>query len=148
MSFAIEFLRFLSVRKKYWLLPILLLMMLALWRRFWCSRKEVHSLHLSTRSSNNCPRMRILGISAFYHDSAAALVDGRRYHRCGARRTIYTKETRLRLPPKPVEFCLMQEAVCLIDEVDFVVFYEKPFLKFERLIETYLAFAPRGLRSF
>jgi carbamoyltransferase len=91
--------------------------------------------------------MRILGISAFYHDSAAALVaDGRIVAAAQEERF-----TRIRhdanYPAKAIEFCLAEGGISLA-EVDYVVFYEKPFLKFERLVETALAFAPRGFESF
>ena len=91
--------------------------------------------------------MRILGISAFYHDSAAALVrDGRIVAAAQEERFSRTKHD-ARFPKNAIAYCLAEEGVKL-DQVDRVVFYDKPFLKFERLLETYLAFAPRGLRSF
>ncbi len=91
--------------------------------------------------------MRVLGISAFYHDSAAALVrDGEIVAAAQEERFSRVKHD-ARFPRHAVEFCLGQGGVRL-DDVDFVVFYDKPFLKFERLLETYLAFAPKGLRSF
>jgi carbamoyltransferase len=91
--------------------------------------------------------MNILGISAFYHDSAAALVhDGEIIAAAQEERF-----TRVRhdagFPRKAVEFCLDAGDVTLND-IDHVVFYDKPFLKFERLLETYLALVPRGFRSF
>ena len=91
--------------------------------------------------------MRILGISAFYHDSAAALVvDGRPV--AAAQEERFTrKKGDSRFPRLAIDACLRQAGITL-DEVDLVAFYDKPFLKFERLLETYLAFAPRGFRSF
>src|SRR5579863_3007686 len=91
--------------------------------------------------------MRILGISAFYHDSAAALVrDGEIV--AAAQEERFTRKKHDRgFPTYAVEYCLGEEGVTIKD-VDYIVFYDKPFLKFERLLETYLAFAPRGLRSF
>jgi carbamoyltransferase len=91
--------------------------------------------------------MRILGISAFYHDSAAALVRDGEIIAAVQEERFSRKKHDSRFPSKAVEYCLAQEAVELSD-VDFVAFYDKPFLKFERLLETYVAFAPRGLRSF
>lgn len=91
--------------------------------------------------------MRILGISAFYHDSAAALVRDGVIVAAAQEERFTRKKHDSGFPARAVEFCLKQEGVSL-DEIDYVVFYEKPFLKFERLLETYLAFAPRGLRSF
>jgi carbamoyltransferase len=91
--------------------------------------------------------MRILGISAFYHDSAAALVRDGEVIAAAQEERFSRKKHDARFPVHAVEYCLSQEGVSL-DEIDYVVFYEKPFLKFERLLETYLSFAPRGLRSF
>ena len=91
--------------------------------------------------------MRILGISAFYHDSAAALlVDGRIV--AAAQEERFTrKKGDPGFPEHAIAYCLEEGRIGL-DDVDHVVFYEKPFLKFERLLETYVAFAPRGYRSF
>jgi carbamoyltransferase len=91
--------------------------------------------------------MRILGISAFYHDSAAALVRDGAIVAAAQEERFTRKKHDSRFPHHAVEFCLKQDGVGL-DGVDFVVFYDKPFLKFERLLETYVAFAPRGLKSF
>src|SRR5579864_7033817 len=91
--------------------------------------------------------MRILGISAFYHDSAAALVRDGEIVAAAQEERFTRKKHDSRFPAKAVEYCLAQDAVGLGD-VDWVAFYDKPFLKFERLLETYVAFAPRGLRSF
>ena len=91
--------------------------------------------------------MRILGISAFYHDSAAALVRDGEIASAAQEERFTRKKHDSRFPSNAVEYCLSQEGVRLAD-VDFVAFYDKPFLKFERLLETYVAFAPRGLRSF
>jgi carbamoyltransferase len=91
--------------------------------------------------------MRILGISAYYHDSAAALVrDGAIVAAAQEERFTRIKHD-ARFPVHAVQYCLEEEGVRL-DQIDFVVFYEKPFIKFERLLETYIALAPRGLRSF
>ena len=91
--------------------------------------------------------MRILGISAFYHDSAAALVRDGEIVAAAQEERFTRKKHDSRFPSNAVEYCLSQEGVGLSD-VDFVAFYDKPFLKFERLLETYVAFAPQGLRSF
>jgi carbamoyltransferase len=91
--------------------------------------------------------MRILGISAFYHDSAAALiVDGRIVAAAQEERFTRRKHD-AEFPHNAVGYCLAEAGVKL-DELDHVVFYDKPFLKFERLLETYIALAPRGFRSF
>ncbi|HEX4890967.1 MAG TPA: carbamoyltransferase [Alphaproteobacteria bacterium] len=91
--------------------------------------------------------MRILGISAYYHDSAAALVDGGRIVAAAQEERFTRKKHDARFPVNAVEYCLSEAGIGLAD-VDFVTFYDKPFLKFERLLETYLAFAPRGFKSF
>jgi carbamoyltransferase len=89
----------------------------------------------------------ILGISAFYHDSAAALVlDG--HIRAAAQEERFTRKKHDdAFPARAIAYCL-QEAGLQSRDLDYVAFYDKPFSKFERLLETYLAFAPRGLRSF
>lgn len=91
--------------------------------------------------------MRILGISAYYHDSAAALVlDG--VVAAAAQEERFTRKKHDSVfPCHAIEFCLRHAGVELSD-LDHIVFYDKPFLKFERLLETYIAFAPRGLASF
>lgn len=91
--------------------------------------------------------MNILGISAFYHDSAAAiLVDGEIIAAAQEERFTRKKHDAV-YPRQAVDFCL-QQARTTIDKIDYVVFYDKPFLKFERLLETFLAIAPKGLQSF
>lgn len=90
---------------------------------------------------------RVLGISAFYHDSAAALViDGKIVAAAQEERFTRQKHTP-DFPVNAVKYCL-EYSGCSIDELDAVVFYDKPLLKFERLLETYYAFAPKGLVSF
>jgi len=91
--------------------------------------------------------MRILGISAFYHDSAAALVVDGRIVAAAQEERFTRKKQDPRFPKNAVAYCLDEGGIGL-DEVEHIVFYDKPFLKFERLLETYLAFAPRGFRSF
>ena len=91
--------------------------------------------------------MRILGLSALYHDSAAALVDDGRIVAAAQEERFTRKKHDSSFPHRALQYCL-SEAECGLEEVDFVVFYDKPFLKFERLLETYLAFAPRGFKSF
>ncbi|HKK88244.1 MAG TPA: carbamoyltransferase N-terminal domain-containing protein, partial [Saprospiraceae bacterium] len=90
---------------------------------------------------------KILGISAFYHDSAAtASLDGQVVAAAQEERFTRIKHDKS-FPQNAIRYCL-EEAGCTIDELDAVVFYDKPLLKFERLLETYYAFAPSGLRSF
>ena len=91
--------------------------------------------------------MRIIGISAFYHDSAAALVVDGEIIAAAQEERFTRKKHDARFPRRALEYCLSEGGVRL-DQVDSVAFYDKPFLKFERLLETYLAFAPRGFHSF
>ncbi len=91
--------------------------------------------------------MRILGISAFYHDSAAALVDDGRIVAAAQEERFSRKKHDAEFPVNAISFCLDHAGIGLAD-VDYVAFYDKPFIKFERLLETYLAFAPRGFASF
>lgn len=91
--------------------------------------------------------MRILGLSAFYHDSSACLIeDGRIVAACQEERLTRIKHDS-NFPIRSLQYCLQQTG-CTPQDIDHIVFYEKPFLKFERLLETYLAFAPRGFTSF
>ena len=89
----------------------------------------------------------ILGISAFYHDSAAALVIDGKIISAAQEERFSRKKHDARYPHNAVEFVLNYSNLKL-SEIDYVVFFEKPFLKFERLLETYLAFAPKGFASF
>jgi carbamoyltransferase len=91
--------------------------------------------------------MRILGVSAFYHDSAAALIEDGRVVAAAQEERFTRKKQDSDFPELAVAYCL-EEAGIGLDDVDFVAFYDKPFLKFERLLETYVAYAPRGFRSF
>src|SRR5215831_11818929 len=91
--------------------------------------------------------MRVLGISAYYHDSAAALIRDGEIIAAAQEERFSRKKHDARFPAHAVEYCLAQEGIRL-DQIDYVTFYDKPILKFERLLETYMAFAPRGLKSF
>ncbi|MFQ5785629.1 MAG: carbamoyltransferase [Alphaproteobacteria bacterium] len=91
--------------------------------------------------------MRVLGISAFYHDSAAALIDDGEVVAAAQEERFTRKRHDASFPHNAVAYCL-GAAGATSGAVDHVVFYDKPFLKFERLLETYVAFAPRGFRSF
>ena len=91
--------------------------------------------------------MRILGVSAFYHDSAAALVDGGRIAAAAQEERFTRRKHDASYPRNAIAYCMEQAGIAPSD-LDRVVFYDKPFLKFERLLETYVAFAPRGFRSF
>ena len=91
--------------------------------------------------------MVILGISAFYHDSAACIVRDGRIVAAAQEERFSRKKHDERFPGRAIEYCLAEAGVGA-DQVDLVAFYEKPLLKFDRLLESYLAMAPRGLRSF
>ena len=91
--------------------------------------------------------MNILGISAFYHDSAAALVKDGRLVAAAQEERFSRKKHDARFPQHVVRYCLSEAGLSLTD-IDHVVFYDKPLIKFERLLETYLAYAPDGFRSF
>ena len=89
----------------------------------------------------------VLGISAFYHDSAAAsVVDGEIF--AAAQEERFTRKKHDASYPKNAINYVLKEAGLKLSEVDHVVFYEKPFLKFERLLETYTCFSPSGFKSF
>ena len=90
---------------------------------------------------------RILGISAFYHDSAACIIKDGEIVAAAQEERFTRKKHDASFPLHAVRWCL-QEAGVSLNDLDAVVFYEKPLLKFERLLETYYAFAPRGLTSF
>ena len=91
--------------------------------------------------------MKILGISAYYHDAAAALLVDGRIAAAAQEERFTRKKHDSNFPRHAIEACLKSAALRLAD-VDCVAFYDKPFLKFERLLETYLSFAPRGFQSF
>lgn len=91
--------------------------------------------------------MRILGVSAFYHDSAAALIENGRIVAAAQEERFSRKKHDASFPVQAVGYCL-QEARCQLKDVDMVAFYEKPLRKFDRLVKTYLTFAPRGYPSF
>ena len=89
----------------------------------------------------------ILGISAFYHDSAAAIVVDGKIVAAAQEERFTRKKHDWRFPSRAIEYCL-QEASLQPDQLDYVGFYDKPLLKFDHLLETYLAYAPTGLQSF
>ncbi len=91
--------------------------------------------------------MKILGISAFYHDSAAAVIDGDNIIAAAQEERFTRKKHDPGFPVNAAKYCL-EQAGWSIDELDAIVFYDKPLLKFERLLETYYSFAPKGFRSF
>src|SRR6266571_5191894 len=89
----------------------------------------------------------VLGISAYYHDSAAVLLSDGEIVAAAQEERFSRRKHDANFPSRAVASCL-EEAGVTLGDVDLVAFYDKPFLKFERLIETYVAFAPVGLRSF
>jgi carbamoyltransferase len=91
--------------------------------------------------------MYILGISAYYHDSAAALVHNGAIVAAAQEERFTRKKFDARFPARSIRYCLDAADISLND-VQYVVFYDKPLVKFERLLETYVAFAPRGIKSF
>jgi len=91
--------------------------------------------------------MRILGISAYYHDAAAALIADGNIVAAAQEERFTRKKHDPRFPRHSVAYCLA-EAGARLSDLDYVVFYDEPLLKFERLLETYLQFTPRGFRSF
>jgi carbamoyltransferase len=90
---------------------------------------------------------RILGLSAYYHDSAAALVIDGQIIAAAQEERFTRKKHDPDFPANAITYCLAEAGLSL-DDIDYVVFYDKPLVKFERLLETYLAYAPRGFRSF
>src|SRR6201987_4113498 len=91
--------------------------------------------------------MRILGISAFYHDSAAAIVEDGRIIAAAQEERFTRKNFDAGYPRNAINYCL--SAGCLkLKNIDRLVCYDKPFIKFEGLLETYLTFSPRGFKSF
>ena len=91
--------------------------------------------------------MYILGISAFYHDSAACLLKDGEIVAAAQEERFTRKKHDANFPHNAVKYCL-KEAGITANKIENIVFYEKPFVKFERLLETYLAFAPKGFVSF
>ena len=89
----------------------------------------------------------ILGISAFYHDSAAALIQDGKIIAAAQEERFTRKKHDPGFPKHAIEYCL-QEANLSLDDIKYITFYDKPLLKFERLLETYLAYAPKGFLSF
>jgi carbamoyltransferase len=115
----------------------------------WVWRIETRDpiLELVAQPTQERPSVKILGISAFYHDSAAALVaDGEILAAVQEERFTRRKHD-LSYPANAIAYCLSEAGVDA-SELDYVAFYEKPLVKFERILETYLAYAPRGVSSF
>ena len=90
---------------------------------------------------------KILGISAYYHDSAAAIIVNGKIVAAAQEERFTREEHTAVFPTQAIRYCL-EEAGCSIGQLDAIAFYDKPLLKFERLLQTYYSFAPRGLVSF
>ena len=91
--------------------------------------------------------MLILGISAYYHDSAACLLKDGKIIAAAQEERFTRKKHDQNFPINAIKYC-MQEAGITAGDLEIVAFYDKPFLKFERILETYLSFAPKGISSF
>ena len=91
--------------------------------------------------------MKIIGISAYYHDSAAALIVDGNIIAAAQEERFTRKKHDAAFPEHAIKYCL-EEAKCSLDDIDYVIFYDKPLVKFERLLETYLSYAPAGFKSF
>src|SRR5207253_10791620 len=123
------------------------------------SRSRARSRRSSIRSSEAIPEhaaasqrgaavpTRILGVSAYYHDSAACLVADGEIVAAAQEERFTRKKHDASFPSQAVAYCLREAAITTKD-LDLVGFYEKPLVKFSRLLETYIACAPRGLRSY
>ena len=90
---------------------------------------------------------KIIGISAFYHDSAASLIEDGIVVAAAQEERFSRKKHDDRFPKNAIKF-LLENSNCSLNEIDKIIFYEKPFLKFERLLETYIAFSPKGFKQF
>ena len=144
MSFIRELFEFLKFRKKLWLSPIVIVMVI------------LGGLLVITQGSVLAPFIYtlfqevfiyILGISAYYHDSAACLLKGDQLIAAAQEERFSRKKHDSRFPKQSINYCI-EEAAIKPSDIEVVVFYDKPFTKFERILETYLAFAPKGFKSF
>ena len=91
--------------------------------------------------------VNIIGISAYYHDSAACLVTDGKLVAAAQEERFTRKKQDSAFPANAIQYCIDEVGISL-DQVDYVIFYDKPLIKFERLLETYLSYAPRGFKSF
>jgi len=145
-SFIVEFWAFLRIRKKYWLAPMMITMAL------FGALLVATQVRRSRPSSTRCLVGR-QGADAHSRDlrllprQCGGARRGRTYRRRAQEERFSRKKQDARYPENAIRYCL-DEGGLTLDELDYVVFYEKPFIKFERLLETYLAFAPRGFASF
>ena len=91
--------------------------------------------------------MYILGISAYYHDSAACLIKDGKIIAAAQEERFTRKKHDQNFPINAIKYCMQEDGITA-DDLEIVAFYDKPFLKFERILETYLSFAPKGISSF
>src|ERR1700722_15047409 len=131
MDFLGELWRFMRARKKFWLLPILI-MMVVFGGLVVLTKGTVFAPFIYTLF---CSPMRLPGISAFYHDSAAALVEDGRVVAAAQEERFTRKKHDASFPSNAISYCLEVAGASLTD-IDHTAFYDKPFLKFERLLET------------
>ena len=112
--------------------------------RVWLELFPTESIHV-TGGLNLCilPPLNILGLSAFYHDSAACLVQDGRIVGAAQEERFTRKKHDAAFPKNAIEYCLKEGGITLA-QVDYVAFYEKPFVKFDRILHSYLAYAPSG----
>src|SRR5687768_17515505 len=101
----------------------------------------------STAQRTGHAEVNILGISAFYHDSAACLVRNGRIIAAAQEERFTRKKHDEDFPHHAVQYCLREGGIS-VNDLQYVAFYEKPFLKFDRLLHSYLAYAPAGIKSF
>src|SRR3982074_1159946 len=145
-SIIVELWAFMRERKKYWLLPILIMMVifggLIVLTQGTAVAPFIYTLFLFGGGA-----VRVLGISALYHDSAAALVEDGRIVAAAQEERFTRKKHDASFPSHAVAYCL-REAGITAKDLALVGFYEKPLVKFDRLLETCAAGAPRGWKSY
>ena len=90
---------------------------------------------------------KILGISAFYHDSAAALLDDGKIISAVQEERFSRRKHDSRFPINAIKY-ILDQSKCSLNDIEKIIFYEKPFLKFERLLETYVCYSPKGFEQF
>src|SRR5262245_5921491 len=136
-----------GTRKKWWLLPIIVVLLVFGGLLILAQGSAVAPFIYTVFWEPRPRSMRLLGISAFYHDSAAALVDDGQIIAAAQEERFTRRKHDADFPVHAIQYCLDAAKVDL-DDIDHIVFYEKPLIKFERLVETYLDNAPHGFQSF
>ena len=147
MEFLKDLWNFLRIRKKFWLIPVIIIMIIIRCSTVGFVRFSTCPLYLHHILGSTFMPIYILGISAYYHDSAAAIIcDGEII--AAAQEERFTRKKHDDGFPQNAVAYVLDEAGIDYKELAAILFYDKPFIKFERLLETYHAFAPRGLVSF